>query len=44
VRLRSAGRGIGTGAFGVYSSGNVGSWYGVGALRSAPACKITKLA
>lgn len=44
VRLRSAYRGNGYSAFGVGSSGNVGNWYAVSALRSAPACKITKLA
>ena len=43
VRLRSAGRGGGSG-FHVSSAGNVGSWRGVGTSRSAPACKITKLA
>ena len=44
VRLRSAFRGRGYYAFGVHSSGNVNSWRGVSATRSAPACKITKLA
>ena len=44
VRLRSAYRGNGTHAFNVYSSGNVNYWSGVYANRSAPACKITKLA
>ena len=44
VRLRSAGRGYGSGAFDVTSSGNVSVWYGINAYRSAPACKITKLA
>lgn len=44
VRLRSALRGNGSHAFGVSSSGYVGTWYGIDALRSAPACKITKLA
>lgn len=44
VRLRSAYRGYGRGAFSVSSSGNVGSWRGISASRSAPACKITKLA
>ena len=44
VRLRSAHRGSGNSAFFVGSSGNVGSWGGISAYRSAPACKITKLA
>ena len=44
VRLRSAIRGYGGNAFGVYSSGYVGRWTAIGAGRSAPACKITKLA
>ena len=44
VRLRSAYRGGGYGAFGATSSGSVYNWYGVSATRSAPACKITKLA
>nr|DAE03001.1 MAG TPA: hypothetical protein [Siphoviridae sp. ct0Ci105] len=44
VRLRSAHRGSGNGAFYVTSSGGVYGWPGVGASRSAPACKITKLA
>ena len=44
VRLRSAYRGGGYGAFGVTSSGSVYNWYGISATRSAPACKITKLA
>ena len=44
VRLRSALRGYGSYAFGVGSSGSVDNWSGVSALRSAPACKITKLA
>nr|DAU85291.1 MAG TPA: hypothetical protein [Caudoviricetes sp.] len=44
VRLRSANRGNGGSAFIVTSSGGVGNWGGVGAYRSAPACKITKLA
>ena len=44
VRLRSAGRGYGYGAFYVNSSGNVGYWSAINAVRSAPACKITKLA
>ena len=44
VRLRSASRGYGNTAFGVSSSGSVYNWYGIRAIRSAPACKITKLA
>lgn len=44
VRLRSAGRGGGSGAFYVTSAGGVYGWGGVDAIRSAPACKITKLA
>lgn len=44
VRLRSAFRGNGSGAFYVGSSGHVGNWHAINALRSAPACKITKLA
>ena len=44
VRLRSASRGYGSNAFSVYSSGIVSNWYGIRAIRSAPACKITKLA
>lgn len=44
VRLRSALRGGGNYAFGVTSSGGVSSWYAISTLRSAPACKITKLA
>ena len=44
VRLRSALRGHGGNAFIVYSSGYVYIWSGRGASRSAPACKITKLA
>lgn len=44
VRLRSAIRGYGYSAFDVNSSGNVGGWGGIRAYRSAPACKITKLA
>ena len=43
VRLRSAGRGGGNGAFGVYSSGVVGGWGAVGAHRCAPACEMTNL-
>ena len=44
VRLRSAFRGTGDYAFYVNSSGYVGTWGAIGAIRSAPACKITKLA
>ena len=44
VRLRSANRGNGDSAFNVNSSGGVNTWGGVNAARSAPACKITKLA
>nr|DAT71295.1 MAG TPA: hypothetical protein [Caudoviricetes sp.] len=44
VRLRSAHRGDGSRAFYVNSSGNVNGRTGVGTSRSAPACKITKLA
>ena len=43
VRLRSAGRGGGNTAFGVYSSGYVGIWYAIYAIRCAPACKMTNL-
>ena len=43
-RLRSADRGSGNIAFYVSSSGLVGAWGGIYANRSAPACKITKLA
>lgn len=43
VRLRSAGRGDGYGAFGVGSSGNVNNWGAVYAYRCAPVCKITTL-
>lgn len=44
VRLRSAYRGNGYSAFGVSSSGYVGSWSAFSAYRCAPDCKITKLA
>lgn len=44
VRLRSAHRGSGSNAFYGSSSGGVGIWSGILAHRSAPACKITKLA
>lgn len=43
VRLRSAGRGGGHGAFGVGSSGYVDRWGAVGAYRCAPACEMTNL-
>lgn len=43
VRLRSARRGDGCFAFYVYSSGHVGTWYAIHALRCAPACKMTNL-
>lgn len=43
VRLRSANRGYGYGAFGVTSSGYVGTWRAVGAYRCAPACEMTNL-
>jgi len=43
VRLRSAGRGGGHGAFGVDSSGDVDRWGAIGAYRCAPACKMTNL-
>lgn len=36
VRLRSANRGNGSGAFSVYSSGDVGSWAAIYAYRCAP--------
>lgn len=43
VRLRSATRGHGHGAFYVYSSGSVSGWSAVGANRCAPACEMTNL-
>lgn len=43
VGLRSAYRGGGCNAFGVYSSGSVNSWGAVGAHRCAPACEMTNL-
>lgn len=43
VRLRSASRGGGHGAFGVSSSGNVGTWGAIYAYRCAPACEMTTL-
>lgn len=43
VRLRSATRGGGNNAFGVYSSGDVGTWRAIYADRCAPACEMTNL-
>lgn len=43
VRLRSARRGFGSIAFGVYSSGGVYTWGAVNADRCAPACEMTNL-
>lgn len=43
VRLRSATRGYGYTAFGVYSSGGVGTWAAIHAHRCAPACEMTNL-
>ena len=43
VRLRSADRGGGSGAFHVGSGGYVGDWYAIHAGRCAPACKMTNL-
>lgn len=43
VRLRSAIRGGGSGAFHVYSSGTVGYWHAFSADRCAPACEMTTL-
>lgn len=43
VRLRSAYRGFGDGAFDVGSSGTVSYWHAVYAIRCAPACKMTNL-
>lgn len=43
VRLRSAFRGYGHGAFDVNSSGYVNDWGAIGALRCAPACEMTNL-
>ena len=43
VRLRSAIRGGGYCAFSVSSSGYVGSWGAIGAIRCAPACEMTNL-
>lgn len=40
VRLRSAYRGYGYSTFNVTSSGLVGSWGAITAIRSTPACKI----
>ena len=43
VRLRSAYRGAGCIAFDVTSSGYVGIWRAVSAIRCAPACEMTNL-
>lgn len=43
VRLRSASRGGGNNAFGVYSSGGVSYWDAIYAGRCAPTCKMTTL-
>lgn len=43
VRLRSAARGSGRGAFSVGSSGGVGTWSAINAYRCAPACEMTNL-
>lgn len=43
VRLRSAFRGSGGIAFGVNSSGHVGTWRAISAGRCAPACEMTNL-
>lgn len=43
MRLRSASRGFGSIAFGVYSNGYVNYWGAFYTNRSAPACKITTL-
>lgn len=43
VRLRSAGRGYGDGAFRVGSSGGVYNWSAFNAYRCAPACEMTNL-
>lgn len=43
VRLRSAYRGDGANAFRVHSSGYVGNWGAIGAIRCAPACEMTNL-
>lgn len=43
VRLRSAIRGNGNSAFYVFSSGGVGTWGAIDAVRCAPACKMTNL-
>lgn len=43
VRLRSAYRGYGGNAFGVYSSGHVSDWGAIYAYRCAPACEMTNL-
>lgn len=43
LRLRSANRGTGSDSFITTSSGRVGLFYSIGALRCAPACKMTTL-
>ena len=43
VRLRSASRGYGYGAFSVGSSGGVSHWGAIDAYRCAPACEMTNL-
>ena len=43
VRLRSAGRGSGSNAFFVTSSGYVNGWNAASTHRCAPACKMTTL-
>lgn len=43
VRLRSAGRGYGSYAFYVHSSGYVDDWNAIYAIRCAPACEMTNL-
>lgn len=43
VRLRSANRGGGNGAFIVNSSGSVYDWGAINAIRCAPACEMTNL-
>lgn len=43
VRLRSAGRGDGSYAFSVNSSGRVGFWIAIDVYRCTPACKMTTL-
>lgn len=43
VRLRSANRGDGCYDFNMYSSGYVGPWAAIDAIRCAPTCKMTTL-